>query len=154
MFLFLSASRCKEQSRLFSESCRGTVVLKAPETKGGKLREPQTGLTPLLYKQIHNITPLNNAHCSSSPWQHRQAGMPGAQPRKVEHRDVQSSVLYSAPLITWAGHCILNIYSREFRAHPPTGSPQSWEFAACCSSQVVTSLGSHWCFPQNSDSNI
>lgn len=97
MFLFLSASRCKAQSRLFSESCSVPVVLEEPETRGRELQEPQFDrINPVynsLYKQTHKSIPVNNPHC-----QHKQAGMPGVQHPAGWDTDLPSSVLSSAPL--------------------------------------------------------
>lgn len=60
MFLSLSASRCKAQSELFSESCRVPVVLKEPETKGRKLQEPQTELTQFIVQADPQQAPFDH----------------------------------------------------------------------------------------------
>lgn len=157
MFLFLSASRCKAQLKLFSQSCRVPAVLKDPETKGRKLQEPQTELTRVynsLYKQIRSSIPLNSAHCSMSPCQYKQEGMPWVQHPGRWNRDVQSSVLYSAPLITWVSLYILNIYSERNQSPSTNWFPS--KLGVCYMPLLSSSnfTGPHWCFPPNCDSSV
>lgn len=143
MFLSLSASRCKAQSKLFSESCRVPAVLKESETKGRKLQEPQIELTQFTTRCTSRWTAASLWTVLTVPWAPVSTNRQECPEHSTQEDGTEMFKVLCFTLHHWSREWVFIFWisiPKEIRAHLPTGCPQSWEFAMCHYSQVAISL--------------